>query len=291
MRTDETPSTALARQRFPRGLAQPAGGFRFGADTLLLAAFAARHLPRPKTAAPSTSSAPAHITGQAHITGLELGIGCGAASLGLLLLRPDLDLRLIGIDTGPEMVAAARRNAEALDFSARLRVEEADVRTFRWPGQARSGDGTSPEEGIGNGRGAHLVFSNPPFRLPGTGRAAATPEKDRARFEGPGGFAAFAQCAARSLRPGGLFCLMHLAERLPGLLRGMQDVGLGPELLLPVQGATGKPARLVLLLARCGGRGGLVLEPPLALYGPDGALSPEAEAFCPFLSTNSRRGL
>ncbi len=271
MRTEETPSTALARQRFPRGLAQPAEGFRFGADTLLLAAFAARHLPNPKTAA-APASGTLQINGQAQIKGLELGIGCGAASLGLLLLRPDLDLRLIGIDTGPEMAAAARRNAEALDFSDRLHVEEADVSAY-------------------HGNGAHLVFSNPPFRLPGTGRAAATPEKDRARFEGPGGFAAFAQCAARSLRPGGMFCLMHLAERLPSLLRDMQDTGLGPELLLPVQGVTGKPARLVLLLARRGGRGGLALEPPLVLYGPDGALSAEAEAFCPFLATNSRKGL
>ena len=289
MRTEEIPSTALARQRFPRGLTQPAGGFRFGADTLLLAAFAARHLPSPKATAAHASGAPARITGQAQINGLELGIGCGAASLGLLLLRPDLDLRLIGIDTGPEMVAAARRNAEALDFSDRLQVEEAGVRAFRWPGQAGPKGGNGPEESTG--KGAHLVFSNPPFRLPGTGRAAATPEKDRARFEGPGGFAAFAQCAARSLRPGGMFCLMHLAERLPGLLRDMQDAGLGPELLLPVQGGADKPARLVLLLARRGGRGGLTLEPPLVLYGSDGALRPEAEAFCPFLATNSRKGL
>lgn len=285
MRTDETPSTALARQRFPRGLTQPAGGFRFGADTLLLAAFAARHLPRPKTTAALASGAPARITG------LELGIGCGAASLGLLLRRPDLDLRLIGIDTGPEMLAAARRNAEALGFADRLQVEEADVQAFRWPGQARPEGETGPKGGTANERGAHLVFSNPPFRLPGTGRAAATPEKDRARFEGPGGFAAFAQCAARNLRPGGMFCLMHLAERLPGLLRDMQDAGLGPELLLPVQGGADKPARLVLLLARRGGRGGLALEPPLVLYGSDGALRPEVEAFCPFLATNSRKGL
>ena len=113
------PAAAARRALFPRGLAQPAGGFRFGADTLLLSAFAASSLP----------SAPAR--GAKPLTGLDLGTGCGAASLGLLLLRPDLDLTLLGLDSGPEMVDAAGENARALGLDGRFRAELADVQDFR----------------------------------------------------------------------------------------------------------------------------------------------------------------
>ena len=45
---------AALRARFPRGLAQPEGGFRFGVDTLLLSAFAAARLKPSRGGAPVT---------------------------------------------------------------------------------------------------------------------------------------------------------------------------------------------------------------------------------------------
>lgn len=246
------------RDRFPRGLAQPVEGFRFGADTLLLAAFAASRLKPPKRGA--------------ALAGLDLGTGCGAASIGLLLLRPELPLVLTGIDTGPEMVAAAGENARALGLDGRFRALLADCNDYR------------PDAPL------DFVLANPPFRVPGTGRACPDQGRGRARFEGPGGFAAFAACAARSLRRGGLFFLVHLAERLPELLAALDQSGLAPRELLPVQGAAGADPRLVLLSAVRGGRGALALKAPLVLYDAGNALTPEALAFCPHLGANPRRG-
>lgn len=248
----------LARQHFPRGLSQPEGGFRFGADTLLLAAFAARHLP----------------TGPV-LSGLEIGSGCGAASLGLLLLAQGRRLSVTGLDLDPDMVAAANRNAEHLGLADAFRARQGDALDFRHPGH-------------------DVALMNPPFRLAGTGRGAATPQKQRARFEGPGGLAALLACAARSLRPQGRLFLVHLAERLPDILRQMGDAGLNPARLLPVygrggQGSADKPARLVLVEGVRGGRGALTLLPGLALYGPGGELTAQAAAFCPFLAVNPRR--
>lgn len=71
MHTDEP--FYSARQLFPRGLDQPEGSLRFGADALLLAAFAARHVEN------------LNASRQAHLTAAELGCGCGAALLGLSL--------------------------------------------------------------------------------------------------------------------------------------------------------------------------------------------------------------
>jgi tRNA1(Val) A37 N6-methylase TrmN6 len=248
---------ATRRARFPRGLAQPAGGFRFGADTLLLATFAAQALKAPKPGA--------------ALAGLDLGTGCGAASIGLLLLRPELPLRLTGIDTGPEMVAAAEENARALGLAEHFTPVLADAREHRAPVPC------------------DFALANPPFRVPGTGRACPDENRDRARFEGPGGFAAFAACAGRNLRRGGTLFLVHLAERLPELLAGLAAAGLNTRRLLPVQGRTDAEARLVLLAAVRGGGTGLALLRPLVLYGPDNALTPEALAFCPPLAANPRR--
>ncbi len=274
--------TQARRGLFPRGLSQPAGGFRFGADTLLLAAFAARSLPL------------AGAKGPQPLTGLDLGTGCGAAAFGLLLLRPDLDLSLTGIDSGPEMVAAAAENARALDLAGRFQAELADVQDYCRNGRR-----------AGAGPGFDLALANPPFRPCGTGRTCAGAARNRARFEGPGGFQAFAACAARNVRPRGRLFLVHLAERLPELLRVLEDAGLAPRRALPVQGTVGQTPRLVLLEClnhglsgdlsggqrgdRRGGRAGFALLAPLHLYAQDGALTPEAARFCPPLATNPRR--
>lgn len=247
-------SAALRRGRFPRGLAQPEGGFRFGADTLLLAAFAHANLKPGKP-----------------LAGLDLGTGCGAASIGLLLLRPNDPLRLTGIDIGPEMVAAAHVNAAALGLE-RFSPLLADANDYRPAGP-----------------GYDFVLANPPFRAPGTGKACPDDGRHRARFEGPGGFAAFAACAGRCLRVGGRLFLVHLAERLPELMRGLTEAGLNTRLLLPVQGRADKPPRLALLMAVRGGGEGLCLERPLILYTPHGELTQEARIFCPHLAANPSR--
>ncbi|MBI5519019.1 MAG: methyltransferase [Desulfovibrio sp.] len=250
------PSVGAAdrRARFPRGLAQPEGGFRFGADTLLLSAFAHAHLKRG-----------------AALSGLDIGTGCGAAAIGLLLLRPGEPIAITGIDTGPEMVAAANQNAADLDFTAHLQPALADARHYRCPAPC------------------HFALANPPFRVPGTGRPCPDDARHRARFEGPGGFAAFAACAARNLRTGGQLFLVHLAERLPELMCALAGHGLRTRRLLPVQGQEGQAPRLALIQATLGGGQGLALEAPLVLYRPDGSLTPQAAAFCPFLLANPAR--
>jgi len=259
-RHEDDPSDAHAatlRASFPRGLAQPEGGFRFGVDTLLLSAFAAARIK------PSRGGAP--------VTGLDMGCGCGAASFGLLLLRPGLPLVLRGIDTGPEMVDAANANANALGLAPRFAAQLADVEEFR----------AAPP--------LDFALANPPFRAPGTGRACPSAARDRARFEGPGGFAAFAHCAGRNLRRGGALFLVHLAERLPEVITALAQAGVPVRELLPVQGRAEADPRLALLAAAKGGGASLTLLRPLVLYEQENALTLQALAFCPHLAVNARR--
>lgn len=121
-----------ARRRFPRGLEQPEGSLRFGADALLLAAFAARHLP-PEKPGPGECRADnrgsekprpgAANPGPTLVA--ELGCGCGAALLGLAMLRPHVCG--LGLEREQPLVKAAEGNAARLGLSDQLRFIALDL--------------------------------------------------------------------------------------------------------------------------------------------------------------------
>jgi len=104
----DTEAVLKRRDIFPRGLAQPEGGYRFSQDSILLACFT-------------------HTT-RRHI-GIDLGCGSGPISLGLLLRQPDLTLT--GVEIDPLAVAAANENAVGLHFTDRFSAIEGDVADWR----------------------------------------------------------------------------------------------------------------------------------------------------------------
>jgi tRNA1(Val) A37 N6-methylase TrmN6 len=249
-------SEEAARKAFPRGLAQPEGGFRFGADALLLAAFAAT------------------VPGRRV---LDLGTGCGPAGLGWLLARPDPEATVLGLDKEPAMVEAARKNARRLGLADRFDVRLLDVRDLR------------TDAGLVPGS-CDLVLANPPYRHPGSGRRPEHLGRESARFETDGDLAAFAAAASLALADKGRFACVHLAERLVHVVATLAALSLEPKHILPVAPRRDVPARQILVLARKNGRPGLRLDAPLALYegtGPQTRLSEAALRFCPFLSCNA----
>ena len=137
-----------ARQAFPRGLVQPEGGFRFGSDALLLAAFAASLAAGPRTA--------------------DLGTGCGAAGLGHLLAAADPAATCLGLDRAPDMIQAAGQNAARLGLSDRFTALAADLRHIRQDARCL------PES-------RDLVICNPPCRDPASGRRPPGAAREAAR--------------------------------------------------------------------------------------------------------------
>ncbi|MFN7134578.1 MAG: methyltransferase, partial [Myxococcales bacterium] len=106
-------------------LVQRRNGYRFTADALLLAEFAAAH------------------GGEV----LDVGTGCGV--VGLLLLARKKSSRVVAVEVQPALAALARRNAELNGLTAHFEVVTADVRT----------------EAFGGGRFAHIVANPPYFRV------------------------------------------------------------------------------------------------------------------------------
>ena len=220
-----------AREYFPRGLSQPVGSFRFSADALLLAEFAAGKTARP-------------------LRGLDLGCGCGVVGLGLMLRLPAL--RCTGVDISPELIAAATQNAGRLGLSEHYRAVVGDVRDYRSIAELKPG-------------AFDLAVANPPYREVNSGRLSPSGLRLAALFETHGDMADFAAAAAYALKNNGRFCCVYDARRLFELCAALAAQGLTPKRIRPVHGRSGEGARLILLEARRGGKPGLKWDPPLYL--------------------------
>lgn len=270
-------SIAAARAAFPSGLEQPPGAYRFGADALLLGAWATRCLGQ---AGGVTSVA-------------ELGSGCGAALFALLLhpaltRPPSLSL---GMDDKEELCAAARKNAEMLGLpSCRfVREDVGDPAFLRQCGQSAFA----------------AVLANPPFDLPG--RTAALPLREQAlrsascsvtetarKEDGQPALNVFCRAASRLLTHHGRFYLIFPAGDICRLLSALSAARLGLRRLLPVHPDRQGPAIRLLAEARRDAASDCRLLPPLFLHAPQrGARptwTPEALDFCPWLAGATQGG-
>ncbi len=81
--------------------------------------------------------------------------------------------------------------------------------------------------------------------------------------------------AARLLRDGGTFTMIHRADRLGDVLEAM-PARLGGVAVRPVQPQAGAAATRILVAARAGSRAALTLLPPFVLHEADGSFTPEA---------------
>jgi len=185
-------------------------------------------------------------------------LGCGTGLLSLLLLQRQRDLTVTGLDLQPEAVRLARLAAEENGLADRLSFRTEDLRKTSLP--AGSFD---------------LAVCNPPYFLPSSGPPPRGGARRTARTEETCTLEEACRAAARLLRWGGSFCLVHRPERLADLLCALRQSGLEAKRLRLVCSRPERSPSLVLTEARRGGRPGLAVEPPLILEAPDG--SPTAE--------------
>lgn len=174
---------------------------------------------------------------------LELGCGVGVASFCLGARVPGL--RQAGLELQPDYAELARDNARVTGIA--LAVHQGDLRLM--PADLRDS--------------FDHVIANPPYFPPLDGTAARDAGRETAQREDTP-LADWLLAARKRLRPGGWLTLIHLAERLPDLLGGLQ--GFGAIAVLPLQPRTGRPANRVLLRARKGARAPFRLLAPLTIH-------------------------
>ena len=169
---------------------------------------------------------------------LDLGSGCG--TLGLLLCAKDSTCAVTGLEISDEAHKAAEENICRNDLETRLNSICRDLRDL-------------PGDLIGK---FHCCVSNPPY-FSGGPASQATPLARRDDCCNP---EQLCRTAARALRYGGDFYLVHKPEKLAQLIACGAAAGLEAKQLVLVRHSEGSPINLILLQMRKGGKPGLQLH-------------------------------
>lgn len=234
-------------------LIQKKDGFRFGEDTVFLAAFAASLFPHAS---------------RRPIRAADLASGCGPVALLLSRRLPTADIACVELI--PRIAATAERNFRLNALSDRLHAAAGDLRAPLLP------------PALFPPRRFDLVVSNPPYRLPTTPAdtsADGPSELVIAREEAACRLEDIVRSAAALLAPRGRLAVVYGPERLPDLLEALRRHGLEPSSLRLVQPAPGRTPSCVLVSAIAGGRpGGFRVLAPLVVRDADGRYGDEADA-------------
>lgn len=179
-------------------------------------------------------------------------LGCGSGAIALMLLASDPTLQVTGIELDETAVHWAEENAKhnQVNFSP----IHGDLRQIRTLLPAGSMDG---------------CISNPPYFPVGSGKEASG-SMGRARSEQTCSLQELTRAASWLLPTGGSFVLVHRPERLVDLIWELRSQKLEPKRIRFVRHRAENSVNLVLLEARKGGKPGLVYEPDLVLFHPDG---------------------
>jgi tRNA1Val (adenine37-N6)-methyltransferase len=222
---------------------QPARGYRFSIDSVLLAGFAA---PFARGAV------------------LDLGTGCGVLLLLLCRLSPS-PFSGIGWELQEELFACARRNFRENGLASRLLAVRGDFR----------------REAAGVEAGAFdLVLSNPPYGVAGRGRRNPDPGKEAARHETSCTLPELFAAAGRYAAAGGRFALILPFARFPEIEPRARREGMSVECLrrvYPREGAS--PSRILCCVTARKGTPTRELA-PLYLHGEHEKYVPEVERIC-----------
>ena len=166
---------------------------------------------------------------------LDLGSGCG--TLGLLLCADDPGCSVTGLEIDPAAHAVAQQNIERNGLSGRMESICADLRSF-------------------TGSGFPVCISNPPYFSGGP----ASTRHPTARREDTCQPEEWFEAAAKALRYGGDFFLVHKPERLAQLIGCGAKQGLQAKRLLLLRHKQERDISLIFLSFRKGGKPGLIIE-------------------------------
>jgi len=222
---------------------QPARGYRFSIDSVLLAGFAAP---------------------LCRGTVLDLGTGCGVLLLLLSRLSGEMSSGA-GVELQEDLLECARENFRENGMEGALRAERGDLRCDL--------------PGIVPGS-FDLVVSNPPYGRVGRGRRNPEPGKETARHEVACSLPELFAAARRYMGPRGRFALILPAERLPEIAECARGERLSGKSFRLVHSREGAPPSRILCgfsLSSCGSAEEL---PPLYLHGEKDKYCPEVERIC-----------
>ena len=211
--------------------------FCFGMDAVLLSGFA-------------TAPEGARV--------LDLGTGTGIIPI-LMAAKTDAK-ELIGLEIQEESADMAQRSVVLNDLQDKVRIVQGDIKEAGHIFDAASFD---------------VVTSNPPYMIGGHGLKNPEGPKAIARHEVLCDLEDVIGAAARLLKSGGKFYMVHRPFRLAEIMVLMHEYRVEPKRMQLVYPFADKEPNMVLIEGARGGRSRLTVEKPLIIYEAPGKYTPE----------------
>ena len=211
--------------------------FCFGMDAVLLSGFAA-----------------------APQGGRVLDLGTGTGILPILMAAKTEAAELVGLEIQPESADMASRSVILNDLQERVHIIQGDIKEAEHIFDAASFD---------------VVTSNPPYMIGGHGLKNPEAPKAIARHEVMCSLEDVVKAAARCLKPGGKFYMVHRPFRLAEIMVMMHNYKLEPKRMKLVYPYVDKEPSMVLIEGSRGGRARLTVEKPLIIYESQGKYTQE----------------
>lgn len=224
-------------QRNGYRIIQNTKGFCFGMDAVLLSGFA---FVKPGERA------------------IDLGTGTGI--IPILLEAKCQGEHYTGLEIQEEMADMARRSVALNQLEKKVSVVTGDIREASRLFGAASFD---------------VVTSNPPYMNDAHGLKNPELPKAIARHEVLCTLEDVVGQAARLLKPGGRFYLVHRPHRLIEIITALTRAGLEPKRMKLVHPFVDKEANMVLIEAVRGGKSMIKVEAPIIVYKEPGVYTDE----------------
>ncbi len=242
-------------QRNGYGIIQRSDGFCFGMDAVLLSGFAGV---------------------KAGGTAVDLGTGTGI--IPILLEAKTRGRDFYGLELQPEVADMAARSVKLNALENKVHIICGDIRGLLAEGTESGSDGRQDASITGlralRGR-VDTVTSNPPYMKAGSGITNPDDIKLISRHEVRCTLSDVCRAAAKLLKVGGHFYMVHRPLRLPEIITELKNVHLEPKRIKPVYPYADREANMILIDAVKGGAGECRFEKPIIVYKEPGIYTDE----------------
>ncbi|WP_313074332.1 tRNA1(Val) (adenine(37)-N6)-methyltransferase [Lacrimispora sp.] len=224
-------------QRNGYQIIQKQNGFCFGMDAVLLSGFA-----------------------QVKQGERAVDLGTGTGIIPILLEAKYDGIHYIGLEIQEEVADMARRSVVLNHLENKVSIVTGDIKEASRLFGAASFD---------------VVTSNPPYMNDAHGLKNPDLPKAIARHEVLCSLDDVTREAARLLKPGGRFYMVHRPHRLIEIVTALKGYGLEPKRMKMVHPFVDREANMVLIEAVRGGKSMIKVEAPIIVYKEQGVYTDE----------------
>ncbi len=189
-----------------------------------------------------------------------LDMGTGTGIIPILMEAKTPAAQLVGLEIQPESADMARRSVAFNHLEKKIQIVDGDIKEAA---------------GIFGAASFDVVTCNPPYMIGQHGIQNPDAPKAIARHEILCTLEDVISQAAKLLKPGGHFYMVHRPFRLAEIITLMTQYHLEPKRMQLVYPYVDKEPNMVLIEGVRGGRSRMTVEKPLIVYKEPGVYMPE----------------